>query len=214
MRVTLWIAALCVIGGCGRKPKPAPPATQPAPTMPRPAGEMAPPLTLSNRSCGVETARLTGDRVGAIRLGMTADSVKRVCRVVRDTVEMPEGQRQRALIIAVGAGGSDTLRSWVSDSGRVDNVFVESSRFMTSDSLRVGEPLARLLAYPGMTGAYGEGDFYMFSEQPPLCGLSFRIDFGRQRPPFIRNPSRETLEPYANSARIGSILVRRCFAGR
>ena len=214
MRVILGVVGLCVTVGsaaCARKPKPPPPATQPAPTMPRPSGETAPPLTIATRSCGVETARLTGDRVGAIRLGMTTDSVKRVCRVVRDTVEMPEGQRQRALIIAIGR---DTLRSWISDSGTVANVFVESSRFMTTDSLRVGLPLGRLLSYPKMIAAYGEGNFVMFSDEPPLCGLSFMIDFGDRPPPFMRDPTPEALQPYATSARIGSILVRRCFTGR
>jgi hypothetical protein len=206
MRLTSWIVAAIVIAACARQPKSAAPEAvpTPSPAPTKPAGEMSPPLV--RRTCGLESGRLSGDRAGAIRLGMHVDSVKRLCQVIRDTTHMPEGMPQRVIVIAAGG---DTLRSWVTDSGRVLNVIVESPHFMTPDSLRVGVPLGRLLGYPGITGAYGEGPFYVFSDAPAICGLSFEIDFGRQRP-FIRNPTRETLEPYANSARVRSILVRSC----
>ena len=205
------LAVICVAVGCARKPKPAPPAAQPAPTLPKPSGEAAPPLTISNRSCGVELGRLTGDRVGAIRIGMTADSVKRVCRVVRDTVAMAEGDPYPVLVIAVGR---DTLVAWMTDSGKVNTVHVRSSRFAAADSLRVGMPLGRLLSYPGMVPYYGEGNIVMFSDAPSVCGLTFIIDFGERRPPNVRDLTRETLEPFASSASIAMIVVRGCDRGR
>jgi hypothetical protein len=206
--VLAGVAALA-LSSC-RKPAPKPDTSAaPAPSAPAqttPRGEVSPPLTIDSRTCGVETRRLSGARAGALRLGMPADSVRQLCRVVRDTLESQEGEKVRRIVVAVEG---DTLRVPVVE-GRVHSIVVESRHFMTSDSVRVGMPLSRLLAYPGLTGAYGEGDFYVFSDAPPVCGLSFRIDFGQRGQPFIRNPSRESLEPYGASARIEAILVRRC----
>lgn len=111
-----------------------------------------------------------GDGIGALRIGATVDSVRRSCRVVRDTTEMrAEGLPVR--ILAVAALG-DTVEAEV-DSGRVWRIAVTSARFRTTDSLGVGVPIGRLLAVPGIRGLTGEGTLYLVS--PTHCGLSFRV---------------------------------------
>lgn len=157
-------------------------------------------------TCGVESRRLTGDRVGALYLGMRVDSVRLRCRVVRDTVEQDEdGDDARYLVILVG---QDTLRALVRGD-RVDRIVVQSSRFVTADGIRLGTRLARLLSYRGLSGGPGEGEYYVFADNnPALCGLSFRLDFDGRRWPKHGPP--KSLRPYASSAKIDQIVVRGC----
>lgn len=110
-----------------------------------------------------------GSGVGALRIGVTVDSLRRVCRVVRDTTELrAEGLPTR--VVAVASRG-DTLEVEI-DSGRVWRIAMTGPRFRTADSLGVGVPIARLLDIPGVRGLTGEGALYLVS--PAHCGLSFR----------------------------------------
>jgi hypothetical protein len=148
---------------------------------------------------------LAGNRVGALRLGMPADSVRGLCLVVRDTTEMPEGQPTRMLIV-VTAG--DTLRATLAE-GKVYSVVVESPRFRVADSLHAGMPLSRVLGLPKLSGGRGEYGLYVWSDEPPTCGISFLVDFAG-RDPMLRVVNRESLAPYAAGARISQALVRGC----
>ena len=188
---------LLLLGAC-RGPSPA----KPAPTPPIVAATSVPAPT---RTCGVEQGQLRGDRVGALRLGMSPDSVKRLCTVVRDTTEMPEGQPTRVLIVATAG---DTLRATLED-GKVYSVVVESPRFRLADSLHAGMPLSRVLGLPKLSGGRGEYGLYVWSDAPETCGVSFLVRFAG-RDPLIRDVSRATLEPYAATARITQALVRGC----
>jgi hypothetical protein len=207
MRVIIGIATLCIMAACGRTPKAAAPPQSNAPVPTQRRGEVAPPLTVNSRPCGTNPMRILGDRVGAVRLDMPVDSVRMWCRVVADTFEYSEGERYRTLRIAIGR---DTVRSWITDRGTVSNVEVTSPRFMTTDSIRVGTPLARLLAFRDLRWGYGEGDFFVMSDAPGVCGLSFAIDFGANRPQLRGDPTREQLEQLASTAKVRWILVRRC----
>ena len=177
----------------------------PAPATPQPTAPIVPPPAAAVRSCGAEEGTLRGDRVGSLRLGMSPDGVKRVCTVVRDTTEMPEGQPQRMLVVTTAG---DTLRAAIED-GRVYSIVVESPRFRMLDSLHAGMPLSRLLGLPRLTGGRGEYGLYVWSDAPETCGVSFLVRFAG-RDPMIRAVNRESLEPYAASARITQALVRGC----
>ena len=191
------LAILLALSAC-RAPVPMKPApTPPIVVAPKPAAPL--------RTCGVESGVLTGDRVGALRLGMPADSVRSVCAVARDTTEMPEGQATRVLVVATAG---DTLRATI-EAGKIYSVVVESPRFRVADSLHAGMPLSRLLGFPKLTGGRGEYGLYVWSDEPPLCGISFLVDFPG-RDPMIRPVNRESLQPYASSARITQALVRGC----
>jgi len=193
------LALLLIAAGCRGK-APATVASEP-PRAIAPAAATAP----AARSCGLEEGLLRGDQVGSLRIGMAPEAVRSVCTVVRDTTEMPEGQRSRVLVIATGG---DTLRATV-EAGKVYSIVVESPRFRIADSLHVGMPLSRLLGLPKLTGGRGEYGLYVWSDAPETCGVSFLVQFAG-RDPLIREVNRSSLEPYASSARITQALVRGC----
>ena len=195
------VALLFLAAGCGGKPTPVGPPAAPAPRAV--AARAATPAPA--KSCGLESAILAGDRVGAVRLGMPADSVKALCIVARDTTEMPEGQPTRMLVVVTGG---DTLRATL-EEGKVYSVVVESPRFKVADSLHAGMPLSRVLGLPKLTGGRGEYGLYVWSDEPATCGISFLVRFSG-RDPMLRTVNRETLEPYATTARITQALVRGC----
>lgn len=114
--------------------------------------------------------RFDGAGIGAVRIGATVDSVRKSCRVVRDTTETrQEGLPTRVLAIEML---DDTLEAEI-DSGRVWRIRVTHPRFRTADSIGVGTPIGRLLELPGVRGLTGEGSLYLMS--PAHCGLSFRM---------------------------------------
>lgn len=119
--------------------------------------------------CGAPV--IDGDGVGAIRIGMDADSVKAHCSVARDTVEMrTEGEQERLLVVALGG---DTANAEI-DSGRVWRIEIRTPKLRTADSLGVGTPLSRLLALKGgVQGLAGEGHMFLLAEA--RCGLSFEL---------------------------------------
>jgi hypothetical protein len=122
----------------------------------------------SNDSCGDRS--ITGTGVGAVRVRMSVDSLKRVCRVAHDTVVLgAEGMSSRVLTVVIG---SDSLDAEI-DSGQVWRLRITSSAFTTVDSLRVGMPLAALARRPGAHGAVGEGKVFVLL--PDRCGMSFGI---------------------------------------
>jgi len=155
-------------------------------------------------SCGAEPGVLTGSRVGALRIGMTADSVKLLCTVVRDTIEEAEGMPARVLLVAIGA---DTLRVSV-DRDVVRTIWLRSPRFQTGDSLGVGTSLARLLTFPEIFGGYGEGPSLFVYPNREVCGLSFQLDDSTSRAYRGRGPvTKQGLAPFAQSARVVGVIV-------
>ena len=128
----------------------------------------APPGNASDTSCGGTT--LSGPGVGALRIGMSIDAVRRVCRVLSDTTRLAtEGQRAR--FIGVGFG-TETLEAEIVND-RVWRIDVRSARFKTPDGLGVGTSLSRMLALKSPRGLTGEGQLFVVS--PDHCGLSFRL---------------------------------------
>lgn len=155
-------------------------------------------------SCGAESRVLTGSRVGALRIGMTADSVKLLCTVVRDTIEDAEGMPARVLLVAIG---EDTLRVSV-DRDVVRTIWLRSPRFQTADSLGVGASLARLLKFPEIFGGYGEGPSLFVYPNREICGLSFQLDDSTSRAYRARGRvTKQTLAPFAQSAKVIGVIV-------
>lgn len=124
--------------------------------------------TPSSADCAAGT--LTGDSVGHVRIGMALDVLRRMCRVVRDTTVQrgstsPSERRVSFLI------GVDTAVAVVS-AGRIWDVSLTGPAFRTVDSLGVGTPLRRLLAFQGVRG-YGVDELLVAT--PARCGLTFGI---------------------------------------
>jgi hypothetical protein len=132
-------------------------------------------------TCGVDAhTTLTGDGIGALRVGTPVDDIARACRVMRDaTVPGPEGTTERRIVVDLGR---DSV-SAVIDAGRVWRVHVRTPTFRTTDSLGVGTP-GPALRRPGAQVLSGEGA--VFVGLPSHCGLSFRlrgVEFGRVATP-------------------------------
>jgi hypothetical protein len=114
-------------------------------------------------------ATITGDRVGVIRIGMSLDSVRTRCRIVRDTMEMDEGEASRAVYVLVAG---DTVRIDVLNNA-VEFIKIRRPRFMTQDSIRTGMPVARFLIGRRPQILVGEGKVYLVDGTH--CGNSFGL---------------------------------------
>lgn len=139
--------------------------------VPRP-DSTAPPVTSSAAATTTpcDEPLFDGSGVGGIRIGMTADSLRQLCRVVYDTTTR-RAERQPAHVLQV-ATSSDTIEA-EADAGRIWRIQIASPRLRTADSLGVGTPIGRLLDIPGIRGMTGEGSLYLVS--PAHCGVSFRV---------------------------------------
>lgn len=151
--------------------------------------------------CGIEGAPvLTGEGVGALRIGATVEQVVLACRVVSDTLQPgPEGSTERVLAVALG-GRPDTLRAVViSDS--IWRMTVTSPTPRTADSLGVGSTLGQLRSRTGAQLISGEGRLFVTMRDP--CGISFRLS----QPDTIPGA---TLVSLPDSMRVAAVLVTGC----
>jgi hypothetical protein len=156
-------------------------------------------LTPQTSTCGVtDSTRLSGNGVGALRVGATVDSVRAVCQVVRDTtLEFGnEGQPERRVAVLVSA---DTVETAV-EGGKVWRIEVITPSIQTTDSLGVGTTAASLRA-KGATLAVG--DRGVFALVPSHCGLSFHL--GGVDPAHGRSWT-----GIADSVRVDMVLVFGC----
>lgn len=167
---------LClVLAACGGDHVQEAPAEQAVREAMQQAVQEAPPPAVpgvptgSVGPCGAPV--VDSDGLGAIRIGMDADSVKARCTVARDTVELrTEGQEERILVVAIGG---DTASVEI-DSGRVWRIDIRTPKLRTADSLGVGTPLSRLLAMKGgVQGLAGEGHMFLLAQA--RCGVSFEL---------------------------------------
>ena len=177
-----------------------------------PAGDTPPANTSSPRSGAIAAASpatcevsasttLTGDGIGALRVGAPVEDVARACRVIRDaTGPGPEGMPERRIVVALVR---DSVSAVVA-SGRVWRVHVPTPAFRAADSLGVGTP-GRSLRRSGAQVLMGEGRVYV--RLPSHCGLSFRlrgIEFGR-----ISTPAQ-----IPDTAIVDEVLAFGCAGGR
>ena len=161
-------------------------------------------LSAAPRLLAAQAARcadriITGDRVGVIRIGMTLDSVRHRCAIVREAVEMNEGEPER-VIYALVAG--DTLSLYLrSDS--VSGILVRRSSFRTADSIHVGMSLSRFLVGRKPTINVGEGSVAL--ETRDHCGIAFGLSgeaFAR-----VTHLTTATLSRLPRSTKIEGIFV-------
>jgi hypothetical protein len=141
--------------------------------MPRFPLSLCVPVLLASAACS-EAAPCAGsvisrDGVGAVRIGMPLDSLRGLCRIVRDTTEMNEGDAGHVVYALVGG---DTLRVEI-DEDSVWRIAVRRPGFATDDSIRVGTPLSSFLVGRHPTIGVGEGTVYVFDPRHP--GNSFGL---------------------------------------
>jgi hypothetical protein len=163
---------------------------------------------------------LTSNGIGPLKIGLTVDSLKKVCRVISERRLTPEYAITQFRVPV----GSDTL-SVYEEGGRVYWIEVQSKAFRTVDSVGVGSSLERLLTFEGLDGGVGDGDseYELTALRSPVCGLVFWVDsktataisdIVRRAPaPRDARPTgavMDTLRSRARTATIKRIDVRGC----
>ena len=155
------------------------------------------------RSCGDKLIRTDG--IGALKLGMPADSLKAICPVVFDKVRQgPEGMIQRVMLVAFPPDAVEA--EIVNDS--VWRIDIESPAFKTRDSVGVGSPLREVLAHlVAAQGVTGEGNFAVVDRSD--CGMSFILNGGIPSPSG-RVWTKKDLATLPSARQVRRILVYRC----
>jgi len=135
------------------------------------AAQIARQLAAESHRCSGKLT-LTGDGVGAVRVGATVAAVRKACHVGRVKKQRDdEAQLERVLEFKIGK----TPITAELDHGRVWRVVVDGEDLKTLDKLGVGSPLSSLLAYGDVTAAEGEG--WLYATIPGRCGVSFRLSY-------------------------------------
>jgi hypothetical protein len=156
------------------------------------------------RTCDARGVRLTGDGLGALRVGATLGSVVEACRVVRDTIaEGPEAQPQRELTIVTG---TDTVTAIVVDDA-IWRVHVSDPDIRTADGLGVGTSIGDFRALEGATVLIGEG---VFVTVPSICGLSFRLSEEADLGAIASRPEGSRLAALPPATRVTEVLAVGC----
>jgi len=123
-------------------------------------------------NCGLgREPLLTGNGIGDLRIGATAEHVHKQCDVISDTTLQfgAEGMPERRIAVRLGP---DTVEGTVV-SDKVWRLEVLSPRFRTEDSLGVGSTAGQIRQQAVQYLGYGEGG--PFVSLPKHCGLSFEL---------------------------------------
>lgn len=115
---------------------------------------------------------VTDSAVAGLRLGQSAFEVQRRCVIVADSTAVDPNDGERYRILAVSFGADTVLAAIRRDT--VMSISVLSPGIPTAESLRVGDPITKLLGFKGVTGQVGERDLGIML--PDHCGLVFLTD--------------------------------------
>jgi hypothetical protein len=123
---------------------------------------------------GCSSHTISSGGVGAVRLGMTADSLRAICNVVHDSIELrTEGGEARVLAVVINGDTLDAL-VYPGDDATIAAIEVTEPSFTTVDSLGIGTTVGRLARVPGVVGRREGPPFVV--RLPELCGVGFYID--------------------------------------
>jgi hypothetical protein len=151
--------------------------------------------------CGEKIVRDEG--VGRVRIGDSIDSVRAHCFVTRDTTALgAEGMPARKVVVRFA--DDSVVAEIVND--RVWRIELTSSAFATTDSLRVGTPISRMLRLRNPRGLAGEGQLFLVTSDH--CGLSFRLSDPDGS--AVRDWSRPVLSKLPPGTRVSEILIVGC----
>jgi hypothetical protein len=127
--------------------------------------------------------------------------------VTRDTTALgAEGMPARK--ITVRFAGDSVVAEIVND--RVWRIELTSSAFATTDSLRVGSPVSRMLQLRNPRGLTGEGQLFLVTSDH--CGLSFRLS--NPDGSAVRDWARPVLSKLPPGTVVSEILIVGCASRR
>ena len=150
---------------------------------------------------------LTGEGVGAARVGQTVEAVRRTCHIPRPKRKKDQPPPSEALIeFMIG----QTPVQIETAHGRVWRVIVSGGPLRTVDKLGVGDPLAGLLA-TGPARA-GEAEGVLYAANAAHCGMSFVLSHQPARGEDRDNWTAEGLARLPPDVTISRILMTGCKA--
>lgn len=159
-----------------------------------------------SRSCGIgPTSVLTDSGIGILSIGATVPQIGESCEIVGDAVDtVGDGSFVRWMQVRLAPGTAYV----VIDHGSVWRIEWNSPLIATADSLRVGTPLLRLLAFPKIAGLEGEGA--LFTRIEAHCGISFRLSYRPTGEEHLDQWNRAALERLPAGTTVDRILITGC----
>jgi hypothetical protein len=119
---------------------------------------------------------LTGDGVGALRVGASVAQVRKACHIPKPRLK--KGERPPPDDLLEFKIGPTPVQAQIED-GRVWRIVIDGPLLTTGDRLGVGSPVAALLAAGPARASQGEGVIY--ASLPGRCGLIFQLSYRPRR---------------------------------
>jgi hypothetical protein len=150
---------------------------------------------------------VTGDGVGALRVGASVAAVRKVCRIPR--VKLRRGETAGPADVLDFKVGGAPVQAEV-ENGRIWRIVIDGPQLKTADKLGVGSPLTALLASSPARGSQGEGVIYAATARH--CGLSFQLDYRPRRGEDRDAWTADALAALPKDVKISRILISGCKA--
>jgi hypothetical protein len=170
------------------------------------AAQVAQQLARETRRCSGKLT-VTGDGVGALRVGASVAQVRKVCRIPR--VRLKKGQPPPPDNVLDFKIGPTPVQAEI-EGGRVWRVIIDGSQLKTADKLGVGSPLSALLASAPARASEGEGVIYAATARH--CGLGFQLDYRPRRGEDRDAWTADALAALPKDVKISRVLISGCQA--
>ena len=148
---------------------------------------------------------VTGDGVGAVRVGESLAQVKKVCRI--RPVRLKKGERPPPDDLLDFKIGPTPVQAQI-EGGRVWRIVVDGPLLKTGDRLGVGSPVSALLAAGPARASQREGVIY--ASLPNRCGLIFQLSYRPRRGEDRDAWTPDTLALLPAEAVIERVLISGC----
>ena len=168
------------------------------------AAQVAKELAREARRCSGKLT-VTGDGVGALRVGASVAAVRKVCRIPR--VKLRRGEAAPPDNMLEFKIGGAPVQAQVED-GRVWRVVIDGPQLKTADKLGVGSPLPALLASAPARASQGEGVIYAATARH--CGLSFQLDYRPARGEDRDAWTADALAALPKDVKVSRVLISGC----
>jgi hypothetical protein len=168
--------------------------------------QVAKPLADEAHRCGGKMI-LTGDGVGAVRVGATVAAVRKACHV--PAIKLKKGESPPADLLTVKIGMTEVKAEIM--AGRVWRVIVDDGSLQTGDRLGVGSPLSALLAAGPARASEIEGVIYAATARH--CGVNFALSYKPRRGEDRDSWTAEGLARLPPDTRVERVMMAGCKPG-